>query len=171
MPPPTFPVGPFEPSRPDAAARDSLIVELARTPSVFADVVRSLTDAQLDTRYVNWSARTIVHHVADSHLNCYVRFKWALTEDTPTIKPYDETAWAALPDTGADVSLGLNLLAAVHAKWDALLRAMDDAAFARPFHHPESGETLPLAEVLPLYTWHTRHHAGQIAWLRREHGW
>lgn len=172
MPPPIFPVGPYAPERPVSPARRAeLIDEVAAAPGVFADSVRALTDAQLDAPYVNWSARQIVHHVADSHTNCLTRFKWALTEDHPTIKAYDETAWADLPDARADVALGLALLSAVHAKWDALLRRMGDADFARTFHHPETNEDLRLDEVLPLYAWHARHHSGQIAWLRQHHGW
>lgn len=172
MQPPKFPAAPYAPEHPiTPARRGELIDELSRAPRVFRDAVRALTPAQLDTPYVNWTLRQIVHHTADSHTNCAVRFKWALTEPHPTIKAYDETAWAELPDARADVRLALDLLSAVHAKLDALLRSMDDTDFARTFHHPESGEDLRLDEVLPLYCWHTRHHAGQIRWVREQRGW
>ncbi len=172
MHPPAFPIGPFDPERPiSAQRRDQLIEDLALTPPRFAKVVEGLSGEQLDSPYVNWSIRQIVHHVADSHMNCFIRFKWALTEDHPTIKAYDEGAWSQLPDAQAEITLGLSLLESIHAKWDSLLRAMTDTDFARTFQHPESGNTPRLDELLPMYTWHARHHAAQIQWVRDQQGW
>ena len=115
--------------------------------------------------------RQVVHHVPDSHLNSYVRFKWALTEDAPTIKTYFEERWAELPDTrGTPASVSLDLLTALHKRWTALLRAMTETDFARTFVHPENGAQT-LAESLALYAWHGEHHTAQIMRLREQKGW
>jgi uncharacterized damage-inducible protein DinB len=171
--PPEFPVGPFVPEpHATAARRAELIAHIAALPVELRDAVRGLTDEQLDTKYKNWTLRQIVHHVADSHINSYVRFRWALTEERPTIKAYLEAEWVQLPDarTGP-VELSLALADALHARWVVLLEALTDADFARAFVHPQSGATVTLSEALSYYAWHGRHHAGQIAWLRAARGW
>ncbi|MGH8244882.1 MAG: DinB family protein [Gammaproteobacteria bacterium] len=110
--------------------------------------------------------------MADSHVNSYVRFKWALTEDQPTIKAYDEGRWSALEDARAgDIGPPLALLESLHARWVQLLRSMSEEQFRRSFIHPESRETVRLFAALPYYAWHCRHHTGQILWLRERHGW
>jgi hypothetical protein len=110
--------------------------------------------------------RQIVHHLADSHMNAFVRFRLALTEDRPTIKPYDETRWAELSDTtAADAMLSVRLLEALHARWGMLLRGLSDAEFARSYIHPEYGKEFRLDEALGLYAHHCQHHAAQIAWV------
>jgi uncharacterized damage-inducible protein DinB len=131
-----------------------------------------LSDERLDTKYRNWTIRQIVHHIADSHVNSYIRFKWTLTEDTPTIKPYDEGRWALLADarTG-EIGAPLALLDGLHASWVQLMRGMTDGDYARAFHHPETGKTNRLGAMLPYYAWHGRHHTAQIDWLRDRHGW
>jgi hypothetical protein len=152
--------------------RDELIAVIEAAPAALRDAVAGLSEAHLDTRYRNWTIRQIVHHVADSHINSYVRFKWALTEDVPTIKPYDEGRWAVLEDarTG-DVRLPLAFLEALHARWVQLLRSMTEAEFGRCFFHPETGQTVSLRAALASYAWHGRHHTAQIRWLRDQRGW
>jgi uncharacterized damage-inducible protein DinB len=170
---PQFPVGPFVSEEPGSAQRRwELIAVLADVPVALRAAVAGLSEAQLDTRYRNWTVRQIVHHLADSHVNCYIRFKWALTEERPTIKAYDESRWAELEDSRTgDIAAPLALLDGLHACWVQLLRAMTDAQFERSFIHPESGETVPLWRALGYYAWHSRHHTGQILWLRGQHGW
>lgn len=152
--------------------RNELIAEVERLPVQLRDAVAGFSAAQLDTRYLNWTIRQIVHHLADSHTNAYVRFRLTLTEDNPTIKPYDETRWAELPDARTeDVELSLNLLQALHTRWVRLLRAMTDEQFARTYHHPEYRQTYSLTIALSLYAHHCRHHLGQILWLKRDRNW
>jgi hypothetical protein len=150
----------------DARCREFIAV-LEQAPAALRAAVAGLTDVQLDTRYRNWTVRQIVHHIADSHVNSYIRFKWALTEDRPTIKAYDEGRWASLEDSRlGDIAAPLALLEGLHARWVQLLRALTPDQFARAFVHPESGETIALFRALGYYAWHCRHHTGQILWLR-----
>ncbi|HEX4614178.1 MAG TPA: putative metal-dependent hydrolase [Urbifossiella sp.] len=170
---PQWPAGPFAPEGPTGPARRTdLIAAIAAAPAALRAAAAGLSDPQLDTPYRNWTVRQIVHHVADSHVNAYVRFKLALTEDVPTIKPYDETRWSALADarTG-DVAQPLALLEAVHARWVQLLGVMTDDDFTRPFFHPEHGRAIRLDESLAQYVWHARHHTAQVLWVRARHGW
>jgi hypothetical protein len=170
---PQYPAGPLEledhysPER-----RAEFVAVLEGAPAALRRAVAGLSDGQLDTRYRNWTVRQIVHHLADSHVNSYVRFKWALTEERPTIKAYDEERWVALEDSRAgDVAAPLALLEGLHACWVQLLRVMSEGQFARSFHHPQSGEVVSLSAALCYYAWHCRHHTGQITWLRQQHGW
>jgi hypothetical protein len=152
--------------------RDEFIGVLESAPVALRQAVAGLSESQLDTRYRNWTARQIVHHLADSHVNSYIRFRWALTEDTPTIKPYDESRWVELTDArSGDVRDSLVLLDGLHGRWVRLLRSMTDEQFARSFFHPETGQTVRLSAALCYYAWHCRHHTGQITWLRARHGW
>jgi hypothetical protein len=152
--------------------REELIAILEAAPAALRKAVLGLSEAQLDTRYRNWSLRQIVHHVADSHVNSYIRFKWALTEERPTIKAYDEGRWAALEDSRTgDVEAPLALLEGLHARWVQLLRTMSSEQFARGFVHPETGGMISLAEALASYAWHSRHHTAQIVWVREQRGW
>ncbi len=116
--------------------------------------------------------RQVVHHVADSHLHAFARFKLALTEDTPTVKPYDEARWATLADvTDVDAKVSLTLVDALHRRWATLLRTMTDADFQRAFFHPEFGRALTLQESLARYAWHGQHHVAHITALRHRRGW
>jgi uncharacterized damage-inducible protein DinB len=169
-----YPIGRFTPpaatSRADRAAH---IDTLRRLPARLEAAVAGLDDAQLDTPYRpdGWSVRQLVHHIADSHANCYVRFKLALTEDWPTIKPYDEAAWAELADSRSlPVEVSLTLNSALHERWVALLESMDEADFQKGFNHPERGRQ-NLATTLALYDWHSRHHTAHITSLRARQGW
>ena len=153
--------------------RAGWIDEVARAPAELRQAVAGLTDAQLDTPYREggWTVRQVVHHLPDSHLNAYVRFKWALTEDEPTIKVYDEKAWAELPEARkAPVETSLALLDSLHERWLMVLRAMAPADFERVLVHPERGR-IALDVMLQIYAWHGRHHVAHIRSLRERSGW
>jgi uncharacterized damage-inducible protein DinB len=169
-----YPVGPFRrPDSLDEGQRRRAIDAIAAAPAKLRAAVRGLTDSQLDTPYRpgGWTARQVVHHVPDSHMNAYVRFKLALTEDEPTIKPYDEARWAELADTReTPIETSLVLLERLHERWVTLLRSMSEEDFARRLHHPESG-IQRLDQVLALYEWHGRHHVGHVTSLRERMGW
>jgi uncharacterized damage-inducible protein DinB len=173
MEPPQYPAGPPPTGDHDGPQRrGELIAVLEAAPANLRRAVAGLSDGQLDTRYKNWTVRQIVHHLADSHVNSYVRFKWALTEEQPTIKAYHEDRWAALEDSrGGDVGAPLALPDGLHACWVQLLRVMSEEQFARSFLHPETGQTVRLDAALASYAWHCRHHTGQITWLREHNGW
>jgi hypothetical protein len=169
-----YPIGRFR-ARTDLSAteRSALIDDIAALPSDLRDVVAGLSAEQLDTPYrpAGWTVRQVVHHVPDSHVNAYVRFKWAVTEQEPVIKAYDEAAWAELADArGADVDGSLLMLAALHRRWTHFLRSLDDADFARAFRHPELGR-VTLETNLQLYAWHGRHHLAHITRLGERMGW
>ena len=165
-----YPVGRFQETPPgDAATRAGWIEDVAQTPSRVADLVAGMTPRQLATPYRpgGWTVAQVVHHMADSHVNAYVRTRWALTETGFVIKPYDQDVWAELPDArDLDVAPSLELLRGLHARWVTLLRACSDADFARPLIHPERG-AMTLDSILQLYAWHGRHHAAQIAGVRK----
>ena len=168
-----YPIGPFSLERtPTEADREVWIAALEAAPTRLRAAVKGLSDAQLGTPYRKggWTVRQVVHHLPDSHMNSYVRFKWALTEDAPVIKPYFEDRWAELPDAAAPLEVSLSLLSALHERWTTLLRAMTEADFARTFVHPENG-TQTLAESLALYAWHSEHHLAHITKLRERRGW
>ncbi|MGA9836817.1 MAG: putative metal-dependent hydrolase [Gemmatimonadaceae bacterium] len=171
-----YPIGRFErPTRLTAAERAVAVEAIAAAPRAMRDIIRGLDDAQLDTPYRpdGWTVRQVVHHVPDSHFNAYARFKLALTESRPTIKPYDEAKWAALPDGRSPlVAESLVLTDALHARWVYLLRAMTPADFERTLVHPERpGAPMTLDAMLALYAWHGEHHVAHIAALRKRMGW
>ncbi len=171
-----YPIGRFErPASVSAADRAQFIAAIAAAPAALRAAIRGLDDAQLDTPYRpgGWTVRQVAHHVPDSHLNAYVRFRLALTEPNPTIKPYDEAKWAELPDArGPLVAESLALLDGLHARWTALLRAMTPGEFARTLVHPERpGAPMTLDAVLALYAWHGRHHVAHVTALRERMGW
>jgi len=169
-----FPVGKFQrPAELDAQGRAKAIEIVAAAPARLREAVRGLTPEQIDTPYRpdGWTVRQVAHHVADSHLNAFVRFKLALTEDSPTIKPYDEAKWAELPDVfDVPIETSLTLVDAVHERWLAILRAMKPADFERQLVHPESGKQR-LDQVLALYAWHSQHHVAHVTSLRQRKGW
>lgn len=152
--------------------RRAAIDALAVAPEALRAAVRGLTDAQLDTPYRpgGWTVRQLVHHVADSHMNAYIRFKLALAEDNPTIKPYDQDAWVALADSSLPPAVSLDLLGALHTRLVALLRAAPSEAFARTLQHPENGP-MTVDSMLGIYSWHGRHHTAHITSLRERMGW
>lgn len=174
MPNLRYPIGLFDHTGPVTDADlTRWIDEIEALPDQMRRAVAGLTDAQLDTPYrpSGWTLRQVVHHVPDSHLNCYVRFKWALTEDEPTIKPYDERCWAALADVRlVPVATSLDFLALLHTKWVALLRALSREQWARRFVHPAAGPA-ELAWTVGSYAWHGRHHLAHITRTVKREGW
>ena len=133
--------------------------------------MQGLDDPQLDTPYREggWTLRQVVHHVADSHINAYVRVKLALTEENPTVKPYEEQLWAELPDSRLPIDLSLELLEQLHTRLSAVLEDVTD--FARPWTHPAQGRTFTLDTLLGMYAWHGRHHVAHVTGLRERQGW
>ncbi len=154
------------------AERQALIEQIAAAPDLLRRAVAGLDDRQIDTPYREggWTVRQVVHHVPESHMNAYIRFKLALTEDGPTIKPYDQTRWSERPDARGPIAPSLALLAALHERWVLVLRGMGPAEFGRRLNHPESG-ILTLDGMLAMYSWHGRHHAAHITTLRERMGW
>ena len=169
-----YPIGRFQfPASVTPQDREQAIAILAAAPERFREAVRDLTDAQLDTPYrpEGWTVRQVVHHVADSHINSYVRFRLALTEDQPGVKTYEEAKWAELPDARTlPVEISLQLIESLHLRWVGLLRNLAPADFARTFRHPALG-LLTLDSTLALYAWHSRHHEAHITALRQRMGW
>lgn len=168
-----YPIGRFDfPGQLLAAQREGAITDIAETPRWLRDAVDGLSPEQLDTRYRpdGWTVRQVVHHLPDSHLNSYTRFKLALTEDRPTVRVYDERLWAELPDVTGPPELSLRLLDALHERWVYLLRRVQDGEWERPLFHPELGQ-MRLDELLAFYAWHGRHHVAHITSLRAREGW
>ena len=169
-----YPLGRFEaPDTPDAGRIAGWIGQIAALPAALRALVEGLDARQLEVPYREggWNARQVVHHLADSHLNSFVRFKCALTEDLPIIKPYDEQAWARLPDSrDVPVGVSLDLLDALHARWCGLLRGLGPDELCREFEHPESGR-IRLDGNIGLYAWHGRHHLEHIRALAVRQGW
>jgi len=153
--------------------RRRFIDQIEGTPAELRSAVQGLSPEQLDTPYRpgGWTVRQVVHHLPDSHLNSYTRFKLALTEDEPTIKPYHEDRWAELEDSlNAPIEMSLMLLEALHRRWVLLLRSLSPPEFARTFKHPELG-VVSLDKNISLYAWHGRHHVAHITSLRERMGW
>jgi uncharacterized damage-inducible protein DinB len=169
-----YPIGKFHFDGPTSKEQKAQqIGEVAQAPSNLRAAVKGLSEAQLDTPYrpKGWTVRQVVHHVPDSHLNAYVRFKLALTEDDPTIKPYAEDRWAKLADTQATpIEVSLALLDNLHDRWIRLLRSLKPQDWKRTFRHPELG-AVSLEKNLALYAWHGRHHVAHITSLADRNGW
>ncbi len=171
---PRYPIGKYEmPAGVTPAMRAGAIRETASAPEMIRAAVKGLNDAQLDTPYREggWTVRQVVHHVPDSHMNAYVRWRLALTETEPTIKPYEESAWAKLEDAAhAPVEVSLRLLETLHERWVRLLGSVKEQEFARTFRHPDHG-VRTLDWMLFLYAWHGKHHTAHITELRKQKGW
>src|SRR2546428_13651221 len=170
-----YPVGRFDrlTAPLDRATRNAHVTTLEQTPARFRSLVSGLSDARLDTPYRpgGWTIRQVVHHVPESHMNAYIRFKLALTEDEPTIKPYMEDRWAQLPDCqSTPLEVSLALLESLHDRFVRVLRSMKPEEWKRTFKHPELG-LMPLEKNLALYSWHGRHHVAHITELRKRMGW
>jgi len=170
----SYPIGKFSYAGSMTKQQLSAAIDtIEQVPVTMRKAVHGLSAEQLDTPYRpgGWTVRQVVHHVPDSHLNAYIRTKWALTEQEPTIKPYDEKRWAELADTRLTaVETSLVLLEAVHERWNHLLRTMSDADFARTFRHPEHG-VQTVDWMAALYAWHGPHHVAHITSLRERSGW
>ncbi|MBA2341218.1 MAG: putative metal-dependent hydrolase [Pyrinomonadaceae bacterium] len=169
-----YPIGQFTfKSEPTESERKTFIEQIAETPAKLREAIRGLSLTQLDTPYREggWTVRQVIHHVPDSHLNAYTRFKLALTEDEPVIKPYDEARWAELDDTRTTpIETSLTLLDALHERWVRLLRALSSDDFKRAFRHPDLG-VVSLNKSAALYAWHGRHHVAHITSLRERMKW
>lgn len=168
-----FPVGRFTYSGDDPAKRADFITVIAELPEKLRRAVQGMDDAKLDTPYRpgGWTVRQVVHHLPDSHMNAYTRFRLALTEDTPRIRPYDEARWAELPDArSGPLAPSFAILDGLHVRWTTLLRSMTSADFGRKLEHPENG-VMTLDRMLALYAWHSRHHVAHITELSRRERW
>jgi uncharacterized damage-inducible protein DinB len=174
MPDPRYPIGKFSFEGPLTAERKKhYLNDIEQTPARLRTAVRGLSDEQLNTPYRDggWTVRQLAHHVPDSHMNAYIRFKLALTEDEPTIRPYMEDRWAELPESKqAPIDVSLALLDSLHERWALVLRNISDAGWKRTFRHPEMG-LLSLEKTLALYAWHGRHHVAHVTSLREKMGW
>jgi len=171
---PRYPIGTFVPQENYTPAELSACIErIATLPQRLAAAAGTLTDAQLDTPYRDggWTLRQVIHHVADSHMNAYIRLKWTLTEETPLIKAYNEKDWAQTPETKAPTALSLQLLSALHAKWTTLLRQIGPSDWQRSFLHPETNKHVRLDRQVALYAWHGDHHLGHVTSLKERMGW
>lgn len=170
-----YPIGPFKvPLRVSADDRIRFIDQIEILPDQLKDAVHGLSDEQLDTAYrpEGWTLRQVVHHVADSHTNSYIRFKWALTEADPIIKAYNEKDWALMDDAmKAPVQVSLNMVRGLHQRWVCLLKAMSDQDWSRTFVHPETNKKIPLYFNLALYAWHGNHHLAHITTTKARYGW
>jgi len=170
---PRYPIGKFSYAGPlTIEQKKQCLDDIEQTPGKLRAAVRGLSNDQLDTPYRDggWTVRQVVHHLPDSHMNSYIRFKLALTETGPTIKPYFEDRWANLPDSKAPVENSLALLESLHQRWMLLLRSLSEADWSRTFSHPELGP-MTLEKNLALYSWHGRHHVAHVTNLREKMGW
>jgi len=170
-----YPIGKFEYfGMKSLDERDEAIESLLLIPFVLRQEVEELNDEQLDSTYREngWTIRQVVHHLADAHLNAYLRFKFALTEENPTIKPFLEAKWAETPDCKkGEISISLDLLEATHRRWNALLRSMSNHDFEKTYFHPEQQRIFTLDEALSLYEWHGHHHIAHITTVKARKGW
>ncbi|HTN47230.1 MAG TPA: putative metal-dependent hydrolase [Flavipsychrobacter sp.] len=171
-----YPIGRFHPfERYETEMQNEWIAAIDALPSWLDAVIENLDAAQLDTPYREggWTINQVIHHLADSHMNAYVRLKLALTEESPVVKPYEEKLWAELPDAGegVPVNISITLLHALHRRWVHTLRNMDEADWQRTYFHPEHERYVPLWEMTDLYAWHGRHHMEQIRSLRQRMNW
>jgi hypothetical protein len=171
---PRFPVGRFsKPAAYTPELRSQFLAELEELPSALRSAVAVLSDEQLDEPYREggWTVRQVVHHLADSHMNSYLRSKFALSQDNYTVQPYPESIWAEYEDAAkAPVEMSLAILEGMHARWVRWLRGLPEEAFSKPFYHPENGQ-MDLNMVTALYSWHGRHHVAHITELRKQKGW
>lgn len=171
---PRYPIGKFSyDAPPSEPQRAKFVQEIADTPNQLREAVRGLSPQQIETPYREggWTVRQVVHHVPESHMNAYVRFKLALTEDCPTIKPYLEDRWAQLPDVqSTPIEVSLAMLELLHDRWVRVLRAITPGDWKRTFNHPELG-VMPLEKNLALYAWHGKHHVAHVTALRKKMNW
>lgn len=165
-----YPIGTFDfEGEVNLTQRNEWIKEIEEMPKKLILAVKDLTEEQIDLTYREggWSLRQVVHHIADSHMNSYIRFKLALTEETPTVKTYSEALWAELEDAVVlDINISISLLEALHKRWVVLLKSMGESDFKRAFYHPDSQKMITLEYCLGLYVWHGNHHIAQITMLR-----
>jgi hypothetical protein len=160
-----YPIGKFAPQETYSKAElDACINRIESLPSRIENLIRTFTSKQLDTAYRDggWTARQVVHHLSDSHMNAYIRFKWTLTEDAPTIKAYNEKLWAETPETKLDPRLSLDILKALHPKWTALLKSLTGEDLKKEYIHPDTKKNNRLDRIVAMYAWHGDHHLGHL---------
>ncbi|RKS98160.1 YfiT family bacillithiol transferase [Chryseobacterium defluvii] len=170
-----FPIGPFEwPAHISDIELDEHIKVIKSFPGRLKNLIEDFNDDQLDTQYREggWTVRQLINHIADSHINSFIRFKLALTEDNPTIKPYDEAKWAELQDSrNMPVKPAMRMIKGTHQRWAILLKSLTNKQFERTFHHPEQQKDYDLRNYLAFYVWHCHHHFAHIENLKKEKGW
>ncbi len=164
-----YPIGKFIPQDTYTPAEiKTFISQLANFPDELATLVSTFSNTELDTPYRegSWTARQVIHHLADSHMNSYIRVKWTLTENNPTIKAYNEKDWASTPDNRLDPSVSIAVLKALHSKWVALLSLLTTTDLQRYYIHPETQKSVPLERLIALYAWHGKHHIGHLQLIK-----
>ena len=166
---PRYPIGKFSPQ--ESYTSEEIAGNINRIEAVplkIENAIRALSPEQLDTPYREggWTVRQVVHHVADSHMNAYIRFKWTLSEETPLIKAYNEKLWATTPETHSDPRISIELLKALHTKWVILLKALSPSELKREFIHPDTKQNIKLERIIAMYAWHGEHHLGHIALVK-----
>lgn len=170
----SYPIGKFQPKPFSEKQKDEWLLDLKFLPSELELAVQDLDEAQLQTPYRagGWTVHQLVHHIADSHMNAYIRFRLGLTENNPTIKPYDQDAWALLNDVKSlPINISITLLHALHRRLVAMLKALDDDTWKRTVYHPEQKKKITLWDLLGMYSWHGKHHVTHIKNLRERNGW
>jgi hypothetical protein len=171
---PSYPIGKFVPKENYTAQEISeLISRIEKLPAKIEEATRNLSDEQLDTAYRDggWTLRQVIHHLADSHMNAYIRVKWTITENTPTIKAYDQKSWAETPDAKLPVAISINLLKSLHTKWVDILKALKPDQLSKEFIHPETQKHVRIDRMIDNYAWHGEHHLAHIKVLKRNRGW
>lgn len=168
-----YPIGKYEPQPYSEVQKKKWLTDLAQLPNMVEAAVLNLDQAQLDTPYRDggWTVQQLVHHIADSHVNAFCRMKLILTEDNPTIKPYEEKEWAKMADVLLPINISITLLHALHLRMYALMSAVSDEEWPRTYFHPESNKQFTLWHLLGMYAWHGRHHVAHIIALRERNNW
>lgn len=170
-----FPIGQFEaPEHISDTELDEHIKTIKDFPGRLKNLIENFTDSQLDTQYREggWTVRQLINHIADSHINSFIRFKLALTEENPTIKPYDEAKWAELQDSiNIPVKPAMRMIKGTHQRWAVLLKSLTNKQLERTFNHPEQNKNYNLRHYLAFYVWHCNHHFAHIETLKKEKGW
>lgn len=170
----SFPLGKYQPQPYSEKQKQDWLNDIKFLPQSLENAVLNLDAAQLDTPYREggWTVKEVIHHVADSHMNAYIRFKLGLTENNPTIKPYEQELWAQLSDSkNMPINISLTLLHALHARWYEVLRHIQDPEWERTVFHPEQQKTMTLWYLLGMYAWHGLHHTAHVTELRKRKGW
>ena len=171
---PSYPIGKYVPEEYSEAKKEEWIADIAFLPKILESAISNLDEHQLQTPYREggWTVHQLVHHIADSHINAYIRFKLALTEDNPTISPYEENEWVKTADVIAEpINVSVTLLHALHRRWHAAIKDLTDEQWQRTLFHPARQANLDLWYMLGLYSWHGRHHVAHINTLKENKGW
>ncbi len=169
-----YPIGKYEPQPFSQEQKKKWLLDIQYLPSDIEQAVQNLDEAQLQTPYRDggWTVHQLVHHIADSHMNAYIRFKLGLTENNPTIKPYEEAEWAKLNDVKTlPINISITLLFALHERWYAAIKDLSDEQWMRTVYHPEQKKEITLWHLLGMYAWHSKHHTQHILLLRERMQW